>query len=336
MTEQKKAFIADALDAVADEFIAEAVEYQKTKLTWKYTRELATVAACAAVLLVSLNVIRMIPIGSTEKATNDAMAENMQEVTALESFMTDVTGTPETKLEDENAVVDEAMQQENADQIVKNEENFNKVVGAEQSKEALYSKGITWREVSKAQMQAEKETCGYPTLESIQTSSCAQWMSAEEILALDVEIFMGTVTDMKTYHVSGGMGRYFTVATVEVEDSIRSELEMGDTCRIYLPFAKVGGLTTTTSIIGDLEKLEIGSRAIFMPRKATEEAGEGSGDVWLSYLDFSDYYFGEGMRFLFLETENGTSYATDVYEVEGGNEASLEKIAAYLRGVLEK
>ena len=30
MTEQKKAFIADALDAVADEFIAEAVEYQKT------------------------------------------------------------------------------------------------------------------------------------------------------------------------------------------------------------------------------------------------------------------------------------------------------------------
>ena len=147
---------------------------------------------------------------------------------------------------------------------------------------------------------------------------------------------MGTVTDMETYHVSGGMGRYFTVATVEVEDSIRSELEMGDTCRIYLPFAKGGGLTTTTSIIGDLEKLEIGSRAIFMPRKATEEAGEGSGDVWLSYLDFSDYYFGEGMRFLFLETENGTSYATDVYEVEGGNEASLEKIAAYLRGVLEK
>ena len=43
MTEQKKAFIEDALDAVADEFIAEAVEYQKTKLTWKYTRELAAV-----------------------------------------------------------------------------------------------------------------------------------------------------------------------------------------------------------------------------------------------------------------------------------------------------
>ena len=336
MTEQKKAFIADALGEIADDFVAEAVEYQKVKPSWKYTRELATVAACAAVLLVSLNILRMMPIGSTETATNEARPENMQEATALESFMTDVTGTPETKLENEDTTVDEAIKQENADQIVNNVENINKVVGAQQSKEELYSKGITWREISKAQMQAEKETCGYPTLESIQTSSCAQWMSAEEILALDVEIFMGTVTDMETYHVSGGMGRYFTVATVEVEDSIRSELEMWDTCRIYLPFAKVGGLTTTTSIIGDLEKLEIGSRAIFMPRKATEETGEGSGDVWLSYLDFSDYYFGEGMRFLFLETENGTSYATDVYEVEGGNAASLEEVAAYLRGVLEK
>ena len=163
MTEQKKAFIADALGEIADDFVAEAVEYQKAKPSWKYTRELATVAACAAVLLVSLNVLRMIPIGSTETATNEARPENMQEATALESFMTDVTGTPETKLENENTTVDEAIKQENADQIVNDVENFNEVVGTQQSKEELYSKGITWREISKAQMQAEKETCGYPT-----------------------------------------------------------------------------------------------------------------------------------------------------------------------------
>ena len=68
-----------------------------------------------------------------------------------------------------------------------------------------------------------------------------------------------------------------------------------------------------------------------MPYQTTEEIGAGSGDVWLSYSDFSDYYFGEGMRFMFLETENGTSYETGVYEVPGGSEASLEDIAEYLR-----
>ena len=302
MTEQKKVFIANALSEIADEFVAEAVEYQKVKPIWKYTKELATVAACAAVLLVSLNVIRLIPIGSTDTATNEARPENMQEAAVLESFMTEITGTPETALEDENVTVNEAVKQENVAQIENSVDNLNKVVGEE----------------------------------SIQTSSCAQWMSAEEILALDVEIFMGTVTDMETYHVTDGMERYFTVATVEVEDSIRSELAMGESCRIYLPFAEIGGLTTTTSNIGDLEKLKIGSRAIFMPHKTTEEKGAGNGDVWLSYLDFSDYYFGEGMRFLFLETESGTSYETSVYEVEGGNTASLEEIAEYLRGVLEK
>ena len=336
MTEWKKQFVADVLSEIADEFVAEAVEYQKTKPVWKYTKELATVAACAAVLLVSLNVIRMIPIGSTDKVTNEARPENMQEATVLESFTTAVTGTPETALEDENAAVNESTKLGNTEQIVNNVENLNKVIGAEENKEELYSKGITWRKVSKAEIEATKDVCGYPTLESVQTSSCVRWMSAEEILALDVEIFMGTVLDMQTYHVTGGMERYFTVATVEVEDSIRSELALGDTCWIYLPFAEVGGVTTTTSIIGDLEKLEIGSRAIFMPHKTVEETGVGNGDVWLSYLDFSEYYFGEGMRFLFLETESGTSYETSVYEVEGGNEASLEEIAAYLRGVLEK
>ena len=302
MTERKKAFIADAIGEIADEFIAEAVEYQKAKPIWKYTRELVTVAACAAVLLVSFNVIRLIPIGSTDTATNEAGPENMQEAIVLETITTDVTGTLETMLENESAALNDSVKQENVEQIENSVDNLNKVVEEE----------------------------------SIQTSSCVQWMSAEEILALDVEIFLGTVTDMETCHVTGGMERYVTVATVEVEDSIRSALEKGDTCRIYLPFAKIGGLTTTTSNIGDLEKLGIGSRAIFMPHKTTEEKGAGNGDVWLSYLDFSDYYFGEGMRFLFLETESGTSYETSVYEVEGGNTASLEEIAEYLRGVLEK
>ena len=302
MTEQKKVFIANALSEIADEFVAEAVEYQRAKAIWKYTKELVTAAACVAVLLVSLNVIRMIPIGSTDKVTNTARPENMQEAIVLETITTDVTGTLETMLENESAALNDSVKQENVEQIENSVDNLNKVVEEE----------------------------------SIQTSSCVQWMSAEEILALDVEIFLGTVTDMETCHVTGGMERYVTVATVEVEDSIRSALEKGDTCRIYLPFAKIGGLTTTTSNIGDLEKLEIGSRAIFMPRKTTEEQGEGNGDAWLSYLDFSDYYFDEGKRFLFLETENGISYATDVYEVEGGNETSLEKIAEYLKGVLEK
>lgn len=340
MTEQKKEFIADALGEISDDFVAEAVEYQKAKFTWKYTRELVTVAACAAVLLLSANALRLIPIVNKGSETSAVAPETMKEEMAVETA--DAVEKSEAKPENEEnsiegtLVSDQYGEKEKQDQIVNNTEYIYQKIGEEELKETLYSRGIEWRRLTPAETDAEKEICGYPTLESVQTMSCVRWMSPEEILALDIDIFMGTVTDMETYHVSGGMEKYFTIATVKVEDSIRSELETGDTCRIYLPFARIGGLATTTSIVGDLEKLEIGSKAIFMPYKATEETGEASGDAWLSYLDFSDYYFGEGMRFLFLETENGISYATDVYDVSVGEEVGLEEIAEYLRGILDK
>lgn len=292
MTEWKKQVVADALSELEDDFVAEAVEYQKAKLVWQYTKELITVAACVAVLLVSLNVLRLIPIGGMETTTNEAVPETVLDQTTQETMQVD--------------------------------------------EEKLYSTGIEWSEVTQTNKQSNQDMCGYPTAESMVSSSITEWVPAEEILASDIDIFMGTVLEMQTYHVTGGMEKYFTVATVEVEESIRSEMTLGDTCRIYLPFAKVDGVVSTTSLLGDLDELKIGSRAIFMPRPATKDAGEGKGDVWLGYGDFSDYYFSEGMRYLFLETETGTSYATGVYEAEGGRAAGLEEIAAYLRSVLGK
>lgn len=309
MTERKKQFVADALSEITDDFVAEAVEYQKPKPVWRYTKELVTVAACIAVMFVSVNVIRLIPIGGMETTTNEAAPE---------------------------AVFDQTTMQVEEENITTGAEDLNGQMKETAEKEKLYSTGIEWSEVTQTNKQSNQDMCGYPTAESMVSSSITEWVPAEEILASDIEIFMGTVLEIQTYHVTGGIEKYFTVATVEVEDSIRSEMAIGDTCRIYLPFAEVDGVTTTTFLVGDLDELKIGSRAIFMPRPATKDAGEGKGDVWLGYGDFSDYYFSEGMRYLFLETETGTSYATSVYEAEGGRTAGLEEIAAYLRDMLEK
>ena len=216
MTEKKKEYIADALSEILDEFVAEAVEYKKPKFVWKYIKELATVAACVAVLFVSVGVIRVIPIGHPDKVSNEA-AGAMQETIVMESYADNAADTSE---------------------IIP--ENLYKPVGEEEKQSELYSKGIEWREVTPAEKDVTNDVCGYPTIESMQVSSCLKWMSAEEILALDIDVFMGTVTDMQTYHVTGGMEKYFTVATVEIEDSIRSKMAEGDTCRIYLPFAKMG------------------------------------------------------------------------------------------------
>ena len=166
--------------------------------------------------------------------------------------------------------------------------------------------------------------------------SCVTWYSAEELFAMNRDIFLGTVTDKQVYHVTGGMDTYFTVVTVEIEDSIRGDMSGGQRCRIYLPVARIGEIMITDSLSENLEKLEIGSRAIFMPDKATEDAGVGNGEAWLGYSDFADYYFGEGMRFLFLETENGVSFETGVYNIPGGTDITLEKAAEYIRDMISE
>lgn len=310
MTERKKDYILDALGELEDGFIAETIEYEKHRFSWKYNRELATVAACIAVVFLSVTAYRMLPIGV---ATENATGAQAHEEIALEGV---------------DAEMSDLLQTEGMTDTINN--------AAESVEKIYHSKGIKWEEITAAKGAEEDkiDLSELPIRESVQTTSCVQWLSSEEIFAMDIDIFMGTVTDMQAYHVTDGMDKYFTVATVEIEDSIRSELGIGDTCRIYLPFAEVDGITATTSIIGDLDELKVGSRAIFMPYQTTEDVGLGSGDVWLSYADFADYYFGEGMRFLFLETENGTSYETGVYEVSGGNAASLEDIAEYIRDMV--
>ena len=164
-------------------------------------------------------------------------------------------------------------------------------------------------------------------------SSLSSWLDPEEILALDTVIFRGTVTGMRYYAVSvGGLREYYTVTSVEVSDCLRGDLAAGDTYNV----AYRGGPGVTTSIAGDLEHLEVGSEAIFMPYVATPDTGWYRGDSYFCYADLAELYFDEGHRFLFLDTGGGVSYAAEVYDIPpaDGETVTLDDAAAYLRSLL--
>ncbi len=326
MTEQKKDYMIDALGELEDSYIEEAVNYVKSQFTWRYGKELGALAACVAVVFLSVTAYHILPFkGAAENATG---APECLEIVKQEQMTEGVTM--------------ESSQPETAPE--------NSALSNQPEKE-YNSKGIQWEVVESVEQGGINDTSkesdrvnqsvGNGKLEGqviqeMQSTSLAEWLSAEELIAMDTTIFKGTVIDLQAYHVTGGMNKYCTIVTVEVEDSIRGDLKVGDICRIYLPFARIDGeITITTSINGDLDKLEVGSRAIFMPRKATKETGLGSGEVWLSYTDFAEYYFVEGMRFLFLETEEGVSYARDVYEIESEGKVTLEVVAEYIREMIE-
>lgn len=161
------------------------------------------------------------------------------------------------------------------------------------------------------------------------------WLSPEEILNLDTVIFRGTVTGLRYFEVTvGGLEETYTVASVEVSDCIRGDLAAGDTYNV----AYRGGPGVTTSISGDLENLEEGSEAVFMPYVVTPDTGWRSGDDYFCYADLAELYFDEGHRFLFLDTGDGVSYASEVYDIpaSSGETVTLDDVTAYLRGLLER
>ena len=157
------------------------------------------------------------------------------------------------------------------------------------------------------------------------------WLDPEEIFARDTVIFRGVVRGLRYFEVDPA--GYYTVASVEVTDCLRGDLAAGDTYNV-LYWGAPG--RATTSISGDLEHLAVGSEAIFMPYRATEETGWRSGDTFFCYADLAELYFDEGIRFLFLDTGDGVSYAEEVYDIPAadGETVTLDDVAAYLRSLL--
>lgn len=317
MTECKKDYILDALGELEDDFVAEAAAYTKQKSGWKYWRELGAAAACVAAIFVTVKTVEYLPIGRTTESMVTVENSNQHNSSPKEMYKEEMI--PESAVAE--SVVTEQKENLATNGIMEDVKTEDK-----QEKEA---------QTAKTEELIDSSNVLEP-IQSVQSQSCLVSLSAEEILDQGNDIFRGVVTELQVYHVTEKINQYFTVVTVEVTDSIRGMQQNGETCKIYLPVAEVQDMIMVNSVSGDLDKLEVGSSAIFMPRTATENTGLGPKHLgeWLCYADYADYYFSEAIRYLFFETENGVSYAKDVYEIQG-EMVTLDDVAEYLRKMLE-
>ena len=162
------------------------------------------------------------------------------------------------------------------------------------------------------------------------SSACLAWLEPEEIFAMDTVIFRGTVRNLRYFRVElGGEQTDYTVASVEVTDCVRGGLETGAVYNILLTCAPGRSISTA----GDLEKLEEGSDAVFMPYRATADTGWRSGEDYFCYADLAELYFDEGIRFLFLDTGEGLAFERNVY-TDIADAETLDEVVDYLRAVV--
>lgn len=311
MTDLKKNYILEALGEVEDSYIEEAVAYKRVRRGWHYGRELSSLAACLVVLAVAGFVYKYMPIGNTtdNAAQKDCIQENADQSGSI--VCTDQSGDVTYKM----VFTEKASELENKENLVEME-------GQKEETDRL------WESVGN--LSDSEGTAGIQQ-NTEQEASCMKWMSAEQILSQDLDVFLGTVTERTVYQMTAGEKFNFTVLTVQVEDSIKGTAQVSQSYTIYLPVGVSQDLVTESGISGDLLKLEAGSRAVFMPYQCSPESGQWIDGRWHGYDELAQYYMSEGIRYLILETEEGLSFAKDVYQVEGGSQASLDQAAEYLR-----
>lgn len=164
-------------------------------------------------------------------------------------------------------------------------------------------------------------------------SACLAWLSPEEIFAMDTVIFRGVVESSPRYYRIDMPGRddyYCTAVNVRVTDSIRGGLEEGEVYSLMYGGAK-GYMSLSTS--GPLEELRTGGEGIFMSERTGPDTGWRTETGYFCYADLAELRIGEGIRFVFLDTEEGVRFDRSTYE-EAAEAETLDEIADYIRRMI--
>lgn len=232
MLDKKKEYIAEALDEIRDEYIEEAVSYQKPESKKRKKvpvyRMAGTIAACLAVVVV-------IGIGVRFSAP------------AGESIKNESAGAAGTAMEQVNEsageITDGASPQDAAPEM---------------------ESGATVTDLEGAVTEAGEQPAG-----SEGAASSLVWYDPEEIFAQDIVIVRGTVESLVQVEgtpVEGQSGAAsYTQITVRVEDCLKGDLKEGETFVIKAPVV-IDYQNYFSDYYGALTKLSEGSEAIFMPR----------------------------------------------------------------------
>ncbi len=189
-----------------------------------------------------------------------------------------------------------------------------------------YSVNVEIGELDPAELERERDDAAESAIDMD-----VMQLTPQEIFAGDTAIFRGVVRDMRYYVVAmNGVECGYTAASVEVADPIRGDLAAGETYTVLFP----GGPDESICISGPLDRLQVGSDAIFMPVFTDSDTGWREGDSFFCYADLGELYLAEGLRYVFLDSEEGPVFARGVYPDIAAAE-TLEEVAAYIRRMVE-
>jgi hypothetical protein len=167
----------------------------------------------------------------------------------------------------------------------------------------------------------------------INSYSLAERLTEEELFHKhNTDVFFGTVKEIKNIEISfGGRKEYRAIAKIVINKVYRGDKKAGEVTAILLPCPiNTGVIVEDTEVIS---KIRVGENGIFMPVKYDKESVEEVNGEKLYLKELAEYGLMDGVRFAFLETENGLIFDRASYESVKAA-ASIQEIEDYVLKML--
>lgn len=158
-------------------------------------------------------------------------------------------------------------------------------------------------------------------------------LSEEELFThFDTAIFMGTILQIDNIELDfNGAKDYRAIAQIQVEKVYRGDCAVEDTVSVLLPCpidANIWVEDTET-----VANMRVGMRGIFMPMVYDDSSIREQNGATLALRDIADYGFADGIRYAFLETEEGLVFARGAY-ASISDATTLEQVEEYVCSML--
>lgn len=169
---------------------------------------------------------------------------------------------------------------------------------------------------------------------SISIKSDLEWLTEEELFhKYNTNIFMGEVREIRNIEINyNGSMDYRAIAKIKVNKNYRGNVKPGETVSVLLPSPIDTNISVEDTEI--VSSMKIGMTGIFMPLKYDDSSYREENGARLYLKDIAEYGLLDGMRFMFLNTENGLAFDKNAYE-SIGFATTLEEIEQYIINMIK-
>lgn len=166
-------------------------------------------------------------------------------------------------------------------------------------------------------------------------SLLCSYTEEELFTVFDTHIFKGKILSLDNIEMDfNGEKLYRAIAQIKIEKVYRGSCDKGDTVSVMLPCPITEGVwVEDTDTVCAMKE---GMTGIFMPIFYTEENSFLEyNNARLVQKDIADYGFPDGMRYAFLETEDGLIFDRGSYETIS-DAKTLDEVEEYVENMIIK